>query len=68
MTEQTDTGFTPEQTNDPQYSNPTVRKIMNWMEFLLQLCKLLKSLLTKIFLWLEKWETHIQNRKASPVS
>ena len=60
MTEQINT---PEQNGEPQYTNPTARKIMNWMEFLLQLCKLMKSILSKTFLWLDNWETTIRNRR-----
>ena len=49
----------------PTPKNPTAQKIMNWMEFLLRLCKLMKSILAKVFLWVEDWENHIQNKNTS---
>jgi len=59
MTEQKHTGCAAAD-NTVQYGNPTVQKVMKGMEFVLQLCRLIKSLLNRIFLWIDKWENGIQ--------
>ena len=48
---------------EAQYQNPTAKKVMKWMDFALLLCRLLKSFLNKIFLWLDKWEVSMGNHK-----
>ena len=56
-TEEADLG----ETEDVQFQNPTARKVMKWVDFALLLCRLLKSILHKLFLWLEKWESSMES-------
>jgi hypothetical protein len=45
-----------------KFENPTARKVMTGVEFVLQLCRLIKAILYRIFLWLEDWEARMEHR------
>ena len=62
MNEENNIIFSDAEETEVQYKNPTAGKVMKWVDFALQLCRLLKSILSKIFLWLEKWESDIEKR------
>ena len=38
------------------FTHPAAQKAMAIMEFILGLCRLVKSIMKKVFNWLEKWK------------
>ena len=36
--------------------HPAAQKTLTILEFILQLCRLVKSIVKKVFIWLEKWK------------